>query len=89
MRSPRVRSAGRHARSSSSALIHEAPVRLERSAITIEQLGYMLGFKDAAYFNRFFAKHVGIPPARDRRAIVHRNVAGHAPQLAFTLYDRP
>jgi len=70
-------------------LIYEAAVRLERSAITIKQLSYLLGFKDAAYFNRFFAKHVGLPPARYRRAIVHRNVAGHAPQIAFTFYDWP
>ena len=70
-------------------LIYEAAVRLERSAITIKQLSYMLGFKDAAYFNRFFAKHVGLPPARYRRAVVRRNVAGHAPQIAFTFYDWP
>jgi len=70
-------------------LIYEAAVRLERSAITIKQLSYMLGFKDAAYFNRFFAKQVGIPPARYRRAIVHRNIAGHAPQTPFTFYDWP
>lgn len=70
-------------------LIYEAAVRLERSAITIKQLGYMLGFKDAAYFNRFFARHVGLPPARYRRAIVNRNVAGHAPRSPFTFYDWP
>ncbi len=70
-------------------LIYEAAVRLERSAITIKQLGYMLGFKDAAYFNRYFAKHVGLPPARYRRAIVNRNVAGHAPRSPFTFYDWP
>lgn len=70
-------------------LIYEAAVRLERSAITIKQLSHMLGFKDAAYFNRFFAKHVGLPPARYRRAIVHRNVAGRAPRSSFTFYDWP
>ncbi len=70
-------------------LIYEAAVRLERSAITIKQLSHMLGFKDAAYFNRFFAKHVGLPPARYRRAIVHRNVAGRAPHSPFTFYDWP
>lgn len=70
-------------------LIYEAAVRLERSAITIKQLSYMLGFKDATYFNRFFAKYVGLPPARYRRAVVHRNVAGHAPHLPFTFYDWP
>lgn len=70
-------------------LIYEAAVRLERSAITIKQLSYMLGFKDAAYFNRYFAKHVGLPPARYRRAILNRNVAGHAPRSPFSFYDWP
>jgi AraC family transcriptional regulator, transcriptional activator of pobA len=70
-------------------IIYEAAVRLERSAITVKQLSYMLGFRDSAYFNRFFAKHVGIPPARYRSAIVHRNVAGYAPQIPFTFYDWP
>jgi len=70
-------------------LLYEAVVRLERSAITIKQLAYMLGFKDAAYFNRFFAKHVGLPPARYRRACIRRDVAGRAPQVPFTFYDWP
>jgi AraC family transcriptional regulator, transcriptional activator of pobA len=70
-------------------LLYEAVVRLERSAITIKQLSYMLGFKDAAYFNRFFAKHVGLPPARYRRECVRRDVAGRAPQMPFTFSDWP
>lgn len=70
-------------------LLYEAVVRLERSAITIKQLSFMLGFKDAAYFNRFFAKHVGLPPARYRRACIRRDVAGRAPQVPFTFSDWP
>jgi AraC family transcriptional activator of pobA len=70
-------------------VLYEAVVRLERSAITIKQLSFMLGFKDAAYFNRFFAKHVGLPPARYRRECIRRDVAGRAPQVPFTFYDWP
>jgi AraC family transcriptional activator of pobA len=70
-------------------VLYEAVVRLERSAITIKQLSFMLGFKDAAYFNRFLAKHVGLPPARYRRACIRRDVAGRAPQVPFTFFDWP
>ena len=35
----------------------------------------MLGFKDAAYFNRFFTRQ-WMPPARYRRDYIRRDVAG-------------
>jgi AraC family transcriptional activator of pobA len=70
-------------------LVYEAVVRLERSAVTIKQLGFLLGFKDAAYFNRFFARHLGMPPARYRRERAHRDAAGRAPQAPFTFADWP
>lgn len=70
-------------------LVYEAVVRLERSAVTIKQLGFLLGFKDAAYFNRFFARHVGVPPARYRRECALEHAAGRAPQSPFTFSDWP
>lgn len=32
-----------------------------------EQIAFGPGFKDPDYFNRFFKKHVGIPPGTHRR----------------------
>ena len=43
-------------------ILHEAVTRLERSAISIKQLAFVLGFKDTAYFNRFFRRQLGMPP---------------------------
>ena len=70
-------------------VIHEAVARLDRSAITIKQLAYILGFRDAAYFNRYFARHLGQPPARFRRERRLRDAAGHAPATSFTFADWP
>lgn len=47
-------------------LIEEASARLQHLDWPIEQIGFSLGFKDAGYFNRFFKKHVGLPPGAYR-----------------------
>ena len=70
-------------------VLYEALVRLERSAITIKQLAFVLGFKDAAYFNRFFARQMGTPPARYRRDNTQRGAARRAPQVSLTFADWP
>jgi AraC family transcriptional regulator, transcriptional activator of pobA len=62
--------------------------RLKRSAITIKQLAFILDFKDAAYFNRFFARQMGTPPARSRRDNTQRR-RGRAPQVSLTCADWP
>lgn len=51
----------------SERLAHEAATRLERSSLTIEQLGNVLGFGDPAHFSHFFRKMRGMPPGRYRR----------------------
>lgn len=51
----------------SERLAHEAATRLERSSLTIEQLGHVLGFGDPAHFSNFFRKMRGMPPGRYRR----------------------
>ncbi|MCO5162059.1 MAG: AraC family transcriptional regulator [Mesorhizobium sp.] len=51
----------------SERLAHEAATRLERSSLTIEQLGNVLGFGDPAHFSNFFRKMRGMPPGRYRR----------------------
>jgi AraC family transcriptional activator of pobA len=43
-------------------VMNEAIARLEISAITTKQLAFILGFKDPGYFNRFFARRMGLPP---------------------------
>jgi AraC family transcriptional activator of pobA len=70
-------------------ILNEAVARLERSAITIKQLSFMLGFKDAAYFNRFFAHHMGVPPGRYRRERLARTAVGRPTQTTFAFSDWP
>lgn len=55
------------------ALIHrrleeEACQRLEQTELSIEQIGYSLGFRDPGYFNRFFKRQRGLAPGAYRRA---------------------
>ncbi|MBI5261991.1 MAG: helix-turn-helix domain-containing protein [Bradyrhizobium sp.] len=50
-------------------LLREACLRLEQLDLPVEQIGYGLGFRDAAYFNRFFRKSRGISPGSFRRQI--------------------
>jgi AraC-like DNA-binding protein len=33
----------------------------------VTQIAHELGFRDPAYFSRFFRRHAGLPPARFRR----------------------
>jgi AraC family transcriptional activator of pobA len=70
-------------------VMYEAVARLERSAVTIKQLAFILGFKDAAYFNRVFSRQLGIPPARYRRENARLGAAGRAPQAPFAFGDWP
>lgn len=48
-------------------LIQEACARLLQLDLPVEQIGYGLGFRDPAYFNRFFRKHKGCSPGAFRR----------------------
>ncbi len=51
----------------SERLANEAATRLERSSLTIEQLGHLLGFGDPAHFSNFFRRMRGMPPGRYRK----------------------
>jgi AraC family transcriptional regulator, transcriptional activator of pobA len=53
----------------SERLVLEAAIRLERSSLTIQQLGHALGFNDPAHFSHFFRKMMGMPPGSYRRAV--------------------
>ena len=49
-------------------LIAEAKLRLEQTELLVEQIGYGLGFREAAYFNRFFKRMTGQSPGSYRRS---------------------
>lgn len=49
-------------------LIEEAKALLVSSNLQVAEIGYKLGFGDAAYFNRFFQRHLDMPPGRFRQA---------------------
>jgi AraC family transcriptional activator of pobA len=54
------------------ALIHdriigEAKLRLEQTELLVEQVAYSLGFREPAYFNRFFKRVTGQSPGAYRR----------------------
>jgi AraC family transcriptional activator of pobA len=69
----------------SERLAREAMLRLERSSLTIQQLGHSLGFSDPAHFSSFFRKMTGTPPGRYRRAVIDARAdrpALHAPSFA-------
>jgi len=48
-------------------LMLEAKRGLLYTSMTVSEIGFDLGFKDPAYFCRFFAKRAGAPPSRFRR----------------------
>ena len=48
-------------------LIEDAMARLEQTSLSVEQVGYSLGFLDAGYFNRFFKRQTGKSPGAYRR----------------------
>jgi AraC family transcriptional activator of pobA len=65
-------------------VVKEAVVRLETSSATVKQIAFALGFKDTAYFNRFFSKHAGEAPGAWRRRVAARGRAGRSkPTLNF------
>lgn len=50
-------------------LAREAGLRLERSALTIEQISHSLGFRDPAHFSHFFKRRTGLTPGRYRKQV--------------------
>lgn len=68
----------------SERLAHEAAIRLERSALTIEQLGHALGFGDPAHFSNFFRRMTGMAPGRYRSLVsTARAEAAKVPAASF------
>lgn len=65
-------------------VVKEAATRLEAGTATVKQIAFVLGFKDTAYFSRFFRKHTGEAPGAWRRRVAARARSGHSrPMLNF------
>lgn len=65
-------------------VVKEAATRLEAGTVAIKQIAFALGFKDTAYFSRFFRKHTGEAPGAWRRRVAARERAGRSrPTLNF------
>ncbi len=62
-------------------LMEEACQRLEQTDLSIEQIGYSLGFRDPGYFNRFFKRGRGVAPGAYRKTARIRP-ASEAPSFA-------
>ena len=61
-------------------IVQEGVALLEASGATLKQIAFALGFKDTAYFNRFFRKHTGKPPGAWRRSHPSSGGASRPPQ---------
>ncbi|WP_412775739.1 helix-turn-helix domain-containing protein [Thalassospira lucentensis] len=48
-------------------VIRDACMRLEQSPLGVAQIAYGLGFRDPAYFSRFFKRYIGEAPGAYRR----------------------
>jgi AraC family transcriptional activator of pobA len=65
-------------------VVKEAATRLEAGTVAVKQIAFALGFKDTAYFSRFFRKHTGEAPGVWRRRVAARERAGRSrPTLNF------
>jgi AraC family transcriptional activator of pobA len=69
-------------------IVQEAATRLETTTATIKQIAFALGFKDSAYFNRFFVKHTGQAPGVWRKGVSSQRTAGQA-RAALDFADWP
>lgn len=63
-------------------LIEEARLRLEQTALSIEQIGFGLGFRDPGYFNRFFKRLTGQSPGAFRQAAAAARAQDDTPSFA-------
>jgi AraC family transcriptional activator of pobA len=65
-------------------VVHEARLRLERSALTVEQVANSLGFRDVGHFSRFFKSKAGLPPATYRHRMALS--VGDDPEVPVSTY---
>lgn len=55
-------------------LMNEASIRLAHSPLSISEIAYGLGFRDPAYFNRFFKRNQGDAPGVWRRKVKAKQI---------------
>ena len=68
----------------SERLALEAALRLERSSLTIQQVGHALGFNDPAHFSSFFRRMTGMAPGHYRKtAMASQQEGRNAPTPSF------
>jgi AraC family transcriptional activator of pobA len=67
-----------------SRLLEEAQRRLIQTEMSVEQVAYSLGFRDAGYFNRFFTRLAGANPGAFRKTM--RRPAGHSDASSFAAW---
>jgi AraC family transcriptional regulator, transcriptional activator of pobA len=53
-------------------IMQEAEQQLLTSSLQVSEIAYRLGFKDTAYFNRFFRKNAKMPPGKYRAEKQHQ-----------------
>lgn len=63
-----------------SVVFKEACAQLAYTNTRVAQIGYDLGFHDAAYFSRAFRKHTGMSPGDYRRSMTPTNFVGQSAQ---------
>lgn len=69
-------------------MTQEAKLRLERSARSVQEISYGLGFRDPANFSHFFKRRTGLSPARYRALSRDATSASTIP-LSSSYYDWP
>ena len=58
--------------------IEDAKRRLERTAESVDEISYQVGYEDASYFRRLFKRTTGISPSRYRRKFQMPDYSGSA-----------
>lgn len=70
-------------------LMAEAKRSLIFTAMSMQEIGFSLGFNDPAYFTRFFVQREGRAPSVYRRTVAAHNVCFHTGFLVTVIQEAP